>query len=108
MRVLLDECLPARLRFELAGHEVSTVAHLGWSGIKNGALLRGAVEKGFDVFVTADRQLSHQHRLAEFDPAVVVLRCASNDIDSLRQLLPELQAKLSSAPRRAVTTVGRD
>lgn len=39
MRVLLDECVPRKLRRELSGHEVLTVTEQGWSGIKNGKLL---------------------------------------------------------------------
>jgi hypothetical protein len=53
MRVLLDECVPKRLRTELTAHAV-TVAEMGWSGIKNGQLLpRAAAE--FDCFLTIDR-----------------------------------------------------
>lgn len=31
---------------------------MGWSGIKNGQLLKLAVDNGFDVFLTGDRNLS--------------------------------------------------
>jgi predicted nuclease of predicted toxin-antitoxin system len=34
MRLLLDECVPARLRKALASHQVSTVPEEGWSGVK--------------------------------------------------------------------------
>ena len=57
MRLLLDECVPARLRKALPGHEVSTVGLEGWSGIKNGKLLALAAA-GFDAFVTVDKNLS--------------------------------------------------
>ncbi len=40
MRLLLDECVPKRLKGELRGHEVKTVQDMGWAGIKNGALLK--------------------------------------------------------------------
>ncbi len=40
MRLLLDECVPKRLKREILLHDVRTVAELGWSGLKNGALLR--------------------------------------------------------------------
>ncbi|HRJ42715.1 MAG TPA: hypothetical protein PL105_12595 [Caldilineaceae bacterium] len=36
MKVLLDECLPRRLKRELSGHPVSTVPEMGWVGVKNG------------------------------------------------------------------------
>jgi hypothetical protein len=106
MRVLLDECLPARLRFELPGHDVTTVPHRGWSGIKNGALLRRAVDDGFDAFITADKKLPDQHRMVDFDIAVFVLRSRSNDLEPLRRLMPELRSRLSSASRRSVTILG--
>lgn len=39
MRVLLDECLPKRLKQWIIGHEVVTVPEAGWSGKDNGELL---------------------------------------------------------------------
>lgn len=42
MRVLLDECLPRRLKAHLAGHQAITVPEAGWAGKKNGDLLRAA------------------------------------------------------------------
>ena len=40
MRILLDECLPVRLAQEFAADDVRTVKAMGWSGKKNGELLR--------------------------------------------------------------------
>jgi Domain of unknown function (DUF5615) len=57
MRVLLDECVPRKLKRELANHEVQTVTEHGWSGIKNGDLLKLA-EAEFDIFLTVDQNLS--------------------------------------------------
>ncbi len=39
MRILLDECLPKKLKRGLLGHAVKMVQEMGWSGRKNGALL---------------------------------------------------------------------
>ncbi len=55
MRLLLDESLPRRLARHLADAEADTVYDRGWSGLKNGDLLRAA-EAEYDVFVTADQQ----------------------------------------------------
>jgi hypothetical protein len=61
MRFLLDECLPARLRRDLPGHDAQTVPLAGWAGIKNGKLLRLVADSGkFDVFLTMDKNLPHQ------------------------------------------------
>ena len=54
MRLLLDECVPKRLKRELPGHEVRTVQDMGWAGIKNGALLALA-DGQFDTLLTVDR-----------------------------------------------------
>ena len=40
MRLLLDEHLPIGLAAEFPGHAVHTVSGRGWTGIKNGELLR--------------------------------------------------------------------
>jgi uncharacterized DUF497 family protein len=40
MRVLLDECLPRKLKRSIVGHDVATVQERGWSSKKNGELLR--------------------------------------------------------------------
>ena len=39
MKILLDECVTKHLKPYLPGHEVSTVAKQGWSGVKNGQLM---------------------------------------------------------------------
>ncbi|HEU4561251.1 MAG TPA: DUF5615 family PIN-like protein [Longimicrobium sp.] len=67
-KVLLDENLPHVLENELAGCEVWTVRRAGWAGVKNGELLRRA-DGDFDVFLTADRGIPHQHNLKKFSLA---------------------------------------
>ncbi len=51
MRLLLDECVPRRLRRELSDHEVRTVPEMGWAARQNGELLKLASNL-FDVFIT--------------------------------------------------------
>jgi hypothetical protein len=84
--------LPRLLKRELLGFEVRTVAEVGWAGIKNGALLRLA-EAEFDVFVTADKNLSFQQPLAAFQLGVVVLRAHTT---KLEDLLPLVAATLEA------------
>jgi hypothetical protein len=73
MRVLLDENLPHKLRHSLEGHEVSTVAYMGWAGIKNGNLLGLAESAMFEVFVTVDRNLEYQQNFERRLIAMVFL-----------------------------------
>jgi predicted nuclease of predicted toxin-antitoxin system len=106
VRVLLDECLPRRLKRELVGHDVKTTPEMGWASKRNGELLALAVSR-FDVFLTADRNLSYQQDLAGLDIAVIVLAAGGNRLDDLRPLVPQLLEMLPTAKRRAVTVVKR-
>jgi len=94
MRVLLDECLPKKLKREVQADVVKTVPEMGWAGTKNGSLLR-LVEREFDVFLTNDRNLEHQQNLKQFDLAVVVLVAFTNDIEDLRPLMPAVNEAIS-------------
>ena len=73
MKVLLDEDVPHDLRPRLTGHDVYTARHLGWAGIKNGALLKLTEENGFEVFLTADQNLSYQQNLGSRQFGIIVL-----------------------------------
>ncbi len=57
MKILLDECLPRKLKYELPTHEVWTVSERGWAGTKNGALLALATANAFELFITVDQGL---------------------------------------------------
>lgn len=70
MRILLDECVPARLGRELVEHEVRTVPEMGWASRANGELLALAEGK-FDVFLTTDQRISYQQAVAKFNIAQV-------------------------------------
>jgi hypothetical protein len=96
MRILLDECLPRKLRLLLVGHEAVTVAQAGWSGIKNGKLL-GLAQEGFDVFSTIDQNLAAQQNLSQFKVAVVILESTSNELEQLIPLVPRLLELLSKS-----------
>ena len=65
MRVLLDECLNWRLGRAWPGHFCTSVPRMGWSGIKNGALLEKMKQERFDVFITGDR---NRHSSNTFRP----------------------------------------
>lgn len=105
MKVLLDECLPRKLMHHISGHEVTTVVLAGWSGKKNGELLRLAATR-FDVFVTADRNLSFQQVVTNLPIAVVVLVAPTNRFVDLMTLVPAIQAVLSEVEAGEVRHVG--
>jgi hypothetical protein len=90
VRVLLDECVPRKLRRELPEHEVRTVTETGWNGTKNGALLALAAQQ-FDVFLTVDSNLQYQQNLMSLPISVIVMLAHSNDVDVLRPLMPRVR-----------------
>jgi hypothetical protein len=105
VRVLLDESLPRPLSKLLVGHEVSTVAQIGWTGLKNGALLRPAATK-FDVVLTADQNIEFQQNLTQLPVAIVVLIAATNRIESLAPLVPKIFEHLDSLEPKTLVRVG--
>ena len=104
MRVLLDECVPRRLKRELVGHDVKTAPEMGWASKTNGELLALAAGE-FDVFLTVDRNLSYQQDVSALDIAVLVLVARSNALDVLRPLVPLVLDALANPKRGAVTLI---
>ena len=103
-RVLIDECIDWRLSRHLRPNHVASVVKMGWSGLKNGKLLREA-ESSFDVFVTVDRNLSFQQHVISFDLAVIVLKCVSNRLKDLEPLVPRLLKAIAAAESGQVVIV---
>ena len=105
MRVLLDECLPRKLKIELVGHEASTVPEMGWASKKNSALLSLAAEH-FDAFLTVDKNIAYQQNLKSFQIAIVALVAKSNRLADLRPLVPKVLGVLKSIRPGEIVRVG--
>ena len=105
MRVLLDECLPRKLKYDVRADFVRTVPEMGWASIENGELLRLAASE-FDIFLTRDRNLEYQQNLATFDLSVIVLVAPTNDIEDLRPLMDAVNEVIPSIKPKAVMYVG--
>ena len=107
MRLLLDECVPARLRRALPSHEVSTVVIEGWSGIKNGKLLALAAQR-FEAFITVDKNLPYQQNTAALPVAVLVLDAMSNELPYLLPLIPALERELGTLLKGSYVLIAAD
>src|SRR5690242_19775633 len=105
MRLLLDECMPKRLKRDLGGHDARTVQKMGWSGLKNGALLRQAAPR-FDALITVDQSIQYQQNMTSMTISIVVLISPSNDLEDLRPLLPALQRALDTLQPGQVIRLG--
>ena len=95
MRILLDECLPRKLKHSIVGHDVTTVQERGWSSKKNGELLR-LMDGTVDVFLTSDQNLRYQQNLATIHFSIIVLVVPDNRLPTLQPLMPQVQGLLDT------------
>ena len=73
MRVLFDHSTPAPLRRYLTGHLVTEAMEQGWDRLENGDLLTEGEAAGFEVLVTADKNIRYQQNLSGRKIAIVEL-----------------------------------
>jgi len=95
MKVLLDECVPFKLKAYLTGHHVFSVQMMGWDGVKNGDLIKLADSK-FDVFVTIDKNLRYQQNLSRSRMAIILVSVRDNRVQTIISKAPELLIALNS------------
>jgi predicted nuclease of predicted toxin-antitoxin system len=95
MRILLDHCVPKPLRRLLPQHTVKTAREMGWDALRNGALLATAAT-AFDVLLTVDQNIKHQQNVATLPLTVIVLIAASNTVDDLKVLMPQVETVLAA------------
>ena len=94
MKILFDVNMPHTLRQELSGHEVVTAQFQGWAELENGDLVSAAEKDGFEVFVSADKNLRYQQNLTGRKIAILVL--PTNKLKVLRRIVPAIRAKLDA------------
>ncbi|MGA2146604.1 MAG: hypothetical protein ABSH49_16750 [Bryobacteraceae bacterium] len=95
MLILLDHSSPAPLRYALRGHEVVEAVERGWERLVDGVLLDAAEAAGFELFVTADKNIRYQQNLTGRKIAIVVLGNAQWPI--LRRHVERVVAAVNAA-----------
>jgi hypothetical protein len=105
MRLLLDEHLPIGPAAEFPGHAVHTVSGRGWTGIKNGELLR-RMNGQYDALVTMDRSIEFQQRIATLRFGIVLVRARSNRMQDLMPLVPSIRSALDTLKPGRICRVG--
>lgn len=95
MKVLMDECLPRKLKRHISGHDVSTVPEMGWAGIKNGALLR-LMEVAFEAFITIDGNMQYQQNVISLQIGIIVLAAPDNTLETLLPLASQISQALDN------------
>ncbi len=96
MRILIDECIDARFRNSLSGHDCQTARYAGLAGLKNGDLLTAAEAGKFDVFLTVDQGIEYQQNLTARKIAIIIFRARSNRLKDLLPLVPACLARIES------------
>lgn len=92
MRILLDENVPIALIPLLEGHQVDHVDPLGMKSVRNGELLAFA-RLHYDLFITLDRGILHQHNHRSHALRILVVRV----VDSRKETVLARQVDIRTA-----------
>ena len=104
MKVVLDENVPQKLRLLIGDeHSVVTTWYQGWSSFKNGALLDVAEKAGFDLFISADQELSYQQDLQGRKMALLIL--GTNNWDLIKLHIEKIVAAIKTVTPGSYTEV---
>jgi hypothetical protein len=103
MHVLLDNGTPRGISRSLSGHTVKESRDQGWDTLSNGELLTAAEAAGFDVLVTADKNISFQQNLAGRKIAIVVL--GEGRWRLIRPMLEQIDRAVNAATPSSYTEV---
>ena len=103
MLILLDNNAPRGLVRALTGHTVTEARERGWAMLKNGELLSVAEQAGFEVLVTADKNIRYQQNLEGCKVAIVVLTQLRWGL--VRGMLAEIAAAVNTSTPGSYTEV---
>lgn len=92
-RIILDENLPVDFRRKLPEFDVVTVRYQGWSGIKNGDLIR-LIDGDFDILITGDKNLRYQQNSTI--RKIAIIEVPSLRLEILIRALGEIKAAIRS------------
>jgi predicted nuclease of predicted toxin-antitoxin system len=102
-RILLDQNAPIGLRDILKEFEVSTAHAMAWAGYSNGDLIAAAEQAGFEVLITADKNLRYQQNLLNRKIAIIVL--GTNRWEAIRASAADILSALRRAKPGAIIDI---
>jgi hypothetical protein len=97
MRILLDQNIPAPLRYSFLGHQVETAYERGWSELSNGKLIAEAESAGYDLLITSDQNVPYQQNWTGRRLALLVL--STNDWTRIRKFKERILEAVNSIER---------
>ncbi len=95
MLVLFDHSTPVPLSSHLTGHTVTEARDRGWDRLSNGESLAAAERAGFDVLLTADKNMRYQQNLRGRRIALVVLSTPQSPV--VRLHIERIAAAINAA-----------
>ena len=105
MRILLDECVNAKLKKYLSEFEVFTVSGMKWNGTKNGKLISLCCAHNFDLLLTVDKNLMYQQNLEKYKLTIVVLNSTKSQLKELALFMPSFKSQISKFEKGKVYMV---
>jgi predicted nuclease of predicted toxin-antitoxin system len=99
VRILLDENIPTALIPLLVGHQVDHVDPLGMKSVRNGELLAFA-RLSYDLFITLDRGILHQHNHRPHTLRILVLRVHDSRKTTVLARTDDIRRALETMPER--------
>jgi hypothetical protein len=105
LRILIDESLPVKFAALLPNHDVSTVRQQRWRGLRNGVLLRTAVDHGFQLLISADKNMRYQQNVRAIGIALIVIIGIRTTMTNLRLLLPKILTAIDAVETGKVIEV---
>jgi predicted nuclease of predicted toxin-antitoxin system len=108
MKILLDECIPKKLKHYLNEFDVYSVVELGWAGIKNGHLMALCIENKFDVLITIDKNLMFQQNLDKYNITIAVLNSKNSTVNELLEILPSFKNQINSLKKHTAYVINKN
>lgn len=79
---------------------------MGWAGKVNGNLMRLAIEAGFKVFLTVDKNLQFQNPLKVYDISLIVLDIERNTYELIEPLGPGIILAVQQSGEKRLQVIG--
>jgi hypothetical protein len=103
LRLLLDANMPRGLRAALPSYSVETARQMGWDTLTNGDLLAAAEAAGFDIMITADRNIRYQQNMASRQ--ITLIELTTSHWETVRDNLADIVAAIEAAQPRGYVTI---
>jgi hypothetical protein len=96
LRLLIDESIPEQIEPYLVEFAPAVIRREGFKGLRNGILLRAAVDRGFTVIFSADQSLRFQQNLGKIGIGAVVIVNIRNRMKDILPVLHKIKSAIAS------------